>query len=359
MKVSSNRFLIIDAFKAIASQLIVLHHLAAYGPISDSVHQLSPTLITWLYDYARIAVQIFFVIGGYFTARTIFSSRNNITSLTLNLFNKYLKLVVPFFFALILAITCAASSRGLADHEFIPDLPKLSQFLSHIFLLNGVLDFDSLLAGAWFIAIDFQLFLVMLCIAWLGGKTSDPRKAILVMITLISTASLFWFNRNPQYNDWALYFFGAYGMGATVYWSSQQGHSTAWLWLNVVLATLALLIDFRLRILIAVLVALILFSTNNMQIKLGFIQQKIIHYLGMISYSLFLVHFSVLMISNAIFSWLNITNPDIGIFFMVISWVGSLIVANFFYKKIEKPITSILKFSVKSQQRQAILTSSI
>jgi len=359
MKVSANRFLIIDAFKAIASQLIVLHHLAAYGPISDSVYQLSPTLITWLYDYARIAVQIFFVIGGYFTARTIFSSRNNITSLKLNLFNKYLKLVVPFFFALILAITCAAISRGLADHEFIPDLPKLSQFLSHIFLLNGVLDFDSLLAGAWFIAIDFQLFLVMLCIAWLGGKTTDPRKAILVIITLISTASLFWFNRNPQYNDWALYFFGAYGIGATVYWSSQQGHSTAWLWLNVLLAILALLIDFRLRILIAVLVALIIFSTNNMQIKLGFIQQKIIHYLGMTSYSLFLVHFSVLMVSNAIFSWLNIMNPDVGIFFMLISWLASLIVANFFYKKIEKPITSIMKFSLKSQQRQTILTSSI
>lgn len=348
MRVSSNRFLIIDAFKVIASQLIVLHHLAAYGPISDSVQQLSPALITWLYDYARMAVQIFFVIGGYFAARSIFSGKNDTSSLTFNLFNKYLRLVVPFFFALILAIACAAISRDLVDHEFIPDLPKLSQFLSHIFLLHGVLDFDSLLAGAWFIAVDFQLFLVILCIAWLGGKAADSRKAVLVIITITSIASLFWFNRNPQYDDWALYFFGAYGMGAISYWSSQRGHSTAWLWLNVLLATLALFIDFRLRILIAVLVALILLSTNHVQIKQGFIQQRVIHYLGMTSYSLFLVHFSVLMITNAIFSWLNITNPVSGIFFMLISWVGSLILADFFYRKIEKPATSLLKLSVKS-----------
>jgi peptidoglycan/LPS O-acetylase OafA/YrhL len=211
-----------------------------------------------------------------------------------------------------------------------------------------VLDFDSLLAGAWFIAIDFQLFLVMLCIAWLGGKAADSRKAILVIVTLTSTLSLFWFNRNPQYDDWALYFFGAYGMGAIAYWASQRGHSTVWLWLNVLLATLALLIDFRLRILIAVLVALILFATNHVQIRQGFVLQKIIHYLGMISYSLFLVHFSVLMITNAIFSWLNITNPASGIFFMLISWIGSLILANFFYRRIEKPATSLLKFGVKS-----------
>ena len=213
MSVGSFRFLVIDALKALASQLIVWHHMAAYGPISDAVQQLSPTLITWLYDYARIAVQIFFVIGGYLLARSIFSVKNNISSITLNILNRYLRLLVPFFFALILAIVCAAISRDLSHHEFIPDIPKLSQFLSHLLLLQGVLNFDSLMAGSWFIAVDFQLFFVMLCIAWLGGKVTDSRKAILVIITIASSLSLFWFNRNPQYDDWAIYFFGAYGLG--------------------------------------------------------------------------------------------------------------------------------------------------
>ncbi|MGZ8261721.1 MAG: acyltransferase family protein, partial [Methylotenera sp.] len=68
MKDNTTRFPAIDAFKAIASQLIVLHHLAAYGPLSDAVQQAAPGLISWLYDYARMAVQVFFVIGGYLAA---------------------------------------------------------------------------------------------------------------------------------------------------------------------------------------------------------------------------------------------------------------------------------------------------
>lgn len=341
------RFPMIDAFKAIASQLVVLHHLSAYGPISDTVQQIAPTLIAWLYDYARMAVQIFFVIGGYLAARSVFSNGSYSRQLTINLTNRYIRLTAPFFFALLLAITCAVIARHLMAHEFIPDFPKFSQFLSHVLLLNGVLDVDSLLAGAWFIAVDFQLFFVMLCICWLGGKVADARKTILVIITLATAISLFWFNRNERYDDWAIYFFGAYGMGAVAYFAGQREHSTAWLWLTLSLAIAAITIDFRLRILIAIWVAMTLFITRNMHVKAYVKQQKFIHYLGTISYSLFLVHFSVLMLTNAIFGWLNITNVWIGCIFMIFTWLASLSLADLFHRKIEKPITSHLKLRAK------------
>ncbi len=346
MKDHFNRFPIIDAFKAIASQFIVLHHLAAYGPISDAVQQIAPSLITWLYDYARMAVQIFFVVGGYLAARSVFNSGNSIRHLRVNLTNRYLRLVIPFFFALVLAILCAVIARNLVDHEFIPDFPKLSQFLSHVLMLQGVLDFDSLLAGAWFIAVDFQLFFVMLCISWLGGKAANSKKAILIIITLTAATSLFWFNRHERYDDWAIYFFGAYGLGAIAYYAGQREHSNAWLWLNISIAMTAILIDFRLRILIAALTALALFFTRNVQIKAHVKQQRFIHYLGSISYALFLVHFSVLMLANAIFSWLNLKNSWLACLFMLLTWAASLVLADLFHRKVEKPTTLYLKQKV-------------
>jgi len=349
MKDHFNRFPIIDAFKAIASQLIVLHHLAAYGPISDAVQQVAPSLITWLYDYARMAVQIFFVIGGYLAARSVLNTGNSIRHLAVNLTKRYLRLVIPFFFALILAILCAVIARNIVDHAFIPDFPKLTQFLSHVLLLQGVLDFDSLLAGAWFIAVDFQLFFVMLCINWLGGKAANSKKATLIIITLTAATSLFWFNRHASYDDWAIYFFGAYGMGAIAYYAGQREHSNAWLWLNLSMAMTAILIDFRLRILIAALTALALFFTRNAQIKNHQKQQKFIHYLGSISYALFLVHFSVLMLTNAIFSWLNLTESWLACIFMLLTWAISLILADLFHHKIEKPTAWYLK--LKTQKK--------
>lgn len=347
MKKSPNRFPVIDVFKAIASQLIVLHHLAAYGPIADAVQLIAPSLIIWLYDYARMAVQIFFVIGGYLAARSLFSKNDNIRSLTYNLMNRYFRLVIPFVCAVVLAMIAAVIARGIMNHEFIPDLPKLSQFLSHVFLLHGILDFDSLLAGAWFIAIDFQLFLVMLCISWFGSRTTDSRTIILVIITAFAAMSLFWFNRSAQYDDWALYFFGAYGMGAIAYAAGQRDHSPGWLWLNVALAITAILIDFRLRILIALSVALTLFFSRDLQIKEHTTPQKFVHYLGIISYSLFLVHFSVLMLTNAAFSWLNLADPLSGSIFMLSTWVISLVLADMFYYRIEKPVMALLKLRIK------------
>lgn len=346
---STARFPVIDAFKAIASQLIVLHHLAAYGPISSAVQQAAPVLIDWLYDYARMAVQVFFVIGGYLAARSMFSHDASMPRLTTNLINRYVRLVVPFCFALILAIICAFIARQLLVDDFIPEAPQLRQILAHVFLLHGVLDVDSLSAGAWFIAVDFQLFVLMLVMAWLGSNAIDSRRIILVMVTLLAGASLFWFNREAGYDDWALYFFGAYGMGAMAYWGGQRGQQAAWLWLNVAIALAALYVDFRLRILIAVCVALILFFTRNMQIKEGFKLQKIMHYLGTISYALFLVHFSVVMLANAVFGWFKFSDPLTGFIFMLFSWLASLILADVFYRRIENPVISVLKLGVSGR----------
>lgn len=61
---AERRMPLIDAFKAIASQLIVLHHLSSYGPLSESARELAPQLLDWMYDYARVAVQVFLVIGA-------------------------------------------------------------------------------------------------------------------------------------------------------------------------------------------------------------------------------------------------------------------------------------------------------
>ena len=46
---------LIDIFKALACALIIWHHLAFYGPMSDAVLPLFPRLLSWLYDYGRRA----------------------------------------------------------------------------------------------------------------------------------------------------------------------------------------------------------------------------------------------------------------------------------------------------------------
>lgn len=337
MKDRINRLPVIDAFKAIAAQLIVLHHLAAYGPLSDAVQQAFPALISWLYDDARMAVQVFLVIGGYLAARTLFSGNGARTmeALGTTVVNRYLRLTVPFLAALALAIASAMVARHWLTDDFIPDAPTWRQLLAHGLLLQSVLDFDALSAGAWYIAIDFQLFLVMLGILWLGSKTTRPSHNIPALITFMAVASLFWFNRNPELDNWAVYFFGAYGLGAAAYWAGQR-HSF-WLWLLVPLATLALLLDFRPRLAIALSIALLLVVAQHSQRLSQLAEQPTLHYLGKISYALFLVHFPILLLTNTLFVGLELAGPVAGSLGMLATWALSLLVADRFHHWVEQP----------------------
>ena len=69
MPAVASRLAFVDALKAVASQFIVLHHLAFYGPMSDVANDLAPALFSWLSQNARLAVQVFLVIGGFLAAQ--------------------------------------------------------------------------------------------------------------------------------------------------------------------------------------------------------------------------------------------------------------------------------------------------
>ena len=54
----------IDLAKALASQLIVWHHLSLYGPMCDVARSLAPTTLALLNERARLVVQVFLVVGA-------------------------------------------------------------------------------------------------------------------------------------------------------------------------------------------------------------------------------------------------------------------------------------------------------
>jgi len=71
----SGRSFLLDLLKALACLLIVLHHLAFYGPMSDVVFLDWPRLINELYDHGRLAVQVFLVCSGFLTAASLQKSK--------------------------------------------------------------------------------------------------------------------------------------------------------------------------------------------------------------------------------------------------------------------------------------------
>ena len=345
------QFGLINLLKAGAAQLIVLHHLAFYGPMADAARPLMPPIIDWLDQYGRIAVQAFLVISGFLVAKSLSpSGMPGIDNPLGTIWRRYIKLAPPFIVAMLLAIGASALARTWMVHDSISAPPNMSQLAAHILLLHGVLGYESLSAGAWYVAIDFQLYALITCLLWLGGRIAGNRPMPWLMpllVTLGVSISLLYFNRDADFDVWAPYFFGSYGLGILAWWASDPRRpfiaTFSLLLMMVVPAVLALELDFRIRIAVASVVACFLCLYGRTRLSTyansGW---SLINYLGKISYSIFLVHFPVCLVVNAAFTRFVPDDAYLQGAGVVWAWAASVAAGAVFHHWVEAPLGRFL-----------------
>lgn len=356
--VKHKQFVLINLLKAGAAQLIVLHHLALYGPMADHVRPLMPSLIDWLSADARIAVQVFLVIGGFLAAKSLAPQGDpGIRNPARTIWRRYLKLAPPFIAAMLLAVIASAWASAWMTHDSISAPPSLGQLGAHLLLLHSVLDVESLSAGAWYVAIDFQLYALLTLLAWIvghvAGKRSLPWLLPVLVVTVVS-ASLLVFNRDSDWDVWAPYFFGSYGLGILAWWASDPGRRPASVVLLLVMilvpALLALVLDFRSRIALALVVACVLFLFGRARPgRCAGRAQSLINKAGQISFSVFLVHFPICLLMNAAFARFIPAQPQAQAFGMLLAWGASLAAGAAFFRWVEGPLGRMLTHSRPAQ----------
>ena len=339
----SGRLRFIDGLRGIAAQLIVWHHLAFYGPLSDVARPLTPFLIDALHHHARMAVQVFLVIGGFVTAQHVDGLRQlDLRGFLREVGRRYRRTGGPYLVALVLAVAANALASHWMDHRSISAAPTVGQLLAHALYLHDVLGYQALSAGIWYLAVDFQLFMLVLALSGILGyvatRLSFSREYATTctrwVLASLAVASLLCFNRDGAYDHWAVYFFGSYFLGMLLAWVL-GGTMAPWLlcaYLAVVVA--AITVDWRPRLLVAALTAVIILLAAHRQMLRSWPRNVCIAYLGRTSYSLFLVHFPICLVVNAWFSRLALT-PVQAWMAMFAAYAASLLVAEVFYRYVE------------------------
>lgn len=341
------RLAFIDALKALTAQLIVLHHLSFYGPISEAAQALWPTLLDYLRKDARIAVQVFLVVSGFLAAKNLAPQGVLIGQAPLALLKKrYLKLVLPYLVAVLLCIISATLARQWMSNPAIPDPPSLQQLLAHIFLLHSIADLDSLSAGAWYIAIDFQLFALFLGVLCIAQAQKQPHKVatLFMLLSALTLSALFYFNRLAIWDVWAVYFFAAYGLGIFSYYLSAWRAKPINAGLITAIVALALTLDFRSRILVALCTALSLGIAQRINTLESWPKSAVLAYLGKISYAVFLTHFSVILLANALYTQMELHSALATSAALLLTWLASLICGALFYHGIEKRMKLLINW---------------
>ena len=350
------RLPLIDAIKGLACLLIVLHHTSIYGPMGEAAAMVLPRLIDWFSTQGRLAVQVFLAIGGYLAASSL-APRGVLRDQSppwRRLLQRYARLTLPLLAAVAFAVLVEAGVRGrLAGGDLVPAVPTLTQLVAHALLLQDLFGQSALSAGIWYVAIDFQLFALALAVLYLasatrrsGGRRALVRHAAGVGVLLLVLASLLVFNLNASLDNTALYFFGAYGLGMFAWWIGQARQRGVWalgVALLLALGLAALVFDWRPRIAVALATALLLALSQRSVMWTAWPWPALgtpLLQLGRVSYSLFLIHFPVILLLSALYARLAPVSPWAGVAGAVVTVGCSVAAATLLYRLVEsRPAT--------------------
>lgn len=326
----------IDWGKAIASQLIVWHHLAHYGPLAPRVAAVWPDLMGWLDGRALYAVQAFLVMGGYLAARSLWprpgAPRVAAADWPARVARRWRRLMPTYLAALLLAVLCAALARQWMDDPDTPAAPTAGQLLAHLLLLQDLLEQPALSAGLWYVAIDLQLYALLAALALLAGRAPARwrRASALALVVGGGAASVLVFNRQPGGDELAPYFFGSYALGVLAAWGRAAGTAAGRRAAGALLLGLAgagLALAWRDRLALAALCAMLLLWQPG-RTRLALAGQpwlrSVVAQLAAISYAVFLLHYPISLLVTALLIDALPAGPVPAAALLVLTWLLSL-----------------------------------
>jgi peptidoglycan/LPS O-acetylase OafA/YrhL len=326
------RSALIDTTKAVASQLIVLHHLSLYAPMADWLAVAWPALVEFVSQHGRLAVQPFLVMGGFLTAQSL--QRRAALAPGALIGQRYLRLAPQLLVALVLVVLATALvGRDLAHEDWLSPLPTWGVFLAHVFFLQDVLGVPALSAGVWYVAIDLQLYALFVLLAWATRGAQRPLAETIapVVVAVAAAASLLVFSRQPGLDEWAIYFLSAYGLGALAAWAGAGARSRWCWWLTVALLVIDIALDPRPRPALALLTALALHTLAHRTwrgVWHGTWQaaRRAVAFLSDVSYSVFVCHFAVIVLVSGLWERFDLAGLWPATLFVLLAWGLSIAV---------------------------------
>lgn len=285
----------VDACKAVAALAIVAHHAALYSALvpgaSDGVRAVAAFAEAW----GRLAVPVFLAVAGFLAARSVLEApAAGWAAFGRRLRLRYLRLGVPLLFALVAATAVAALVRAAGVHPEPPSPTSALQWAAHALFLQDLLGVVAISPGVWYVAIDWQLHAGLVALAAFAGPFALP------VAIAVGLASLWGFNRDPALDSWGLYFAGAYALGVAAWAAGRTGSAASRaLWIaGIALAVaVALVLEFRSRVLVAGLVAVALAAPA---FALPQRLRAACAALSRVSYGIFLIHPAVILAVDAL-----------------------------------------------------------
>ncbi len=369
----------VDLMRVIAAHLIVLHHLAIYTGMAEAAWALAPDVLSALANDARKVVQVFLVIGGLLAARSLMpgvgledrlprtSHAPTMTWALRAVAARYLRLMPMLLLAVALVLVVAWLVEvwvGVGEGDGATRTGV--RLLVHLLLLQDVLGVPSFSAGLWYVAIDLQLYACAVVLSWWALRPSHDESRyrglrasgwlhagmlrtrsnlVLWVVVVMVLLSAWVFNRDARGDAFAPYFMVPYGLGMLAWWAGRSAAARAALLAATVGVAAALMVDFRDRLLLALLTAWVLVALLRWRLDVQRDSRvaSVLRRQAGATYALFLLHYPVLLLVDAWWSTRVSASPLMALTGLIVTWFGARCLALLVHAWVEPQLMRVAR----------------
>jgi peptidoglycan/LPS O-acetylase OafA/YrhL len=289
------RMTLIDGLRGIAALMVVLPHSAGLWDKTATSGYLSASM-RLISSYGGLGVEIFFVLSGFaiaYSARKAQATPNWL----LNFWLKRLIRLTPPYWISIDIMSLVLLLRFYLGNTKSNILPSINQFFVHLFYGQGLLGYEQLNVVYWTLCIEVQFYMAFALLItglsfiserWFHGSPHAVTYPFL-FTTLISLSRPFQATAADHTKVFTPYWF-IFASGVLIWWAIDRKINRQIGW--VVVATLwgFASITYEVGTIAAAFTTTLIYLAGILEKLDVWLNFRILQFLGLISYSLYIIH---------------------------------------------------------------------
>ena len=315
----------IQSLRGIASLAVAWVHLS---------YRANYTPLKFSFLYGVLGVQVFFVISGFIIPYALHRSNYRLRDFGTFFLKRLIRLEPPYLISILLVLALYLSTiippwlRGEPHEAFVVNGIGLALHLGY---LNGYFGYEWLNGVYWTLAVESQYYLLIaLLFPLLASNRLWLRVVTFVMLGSMSLVS----TSKPYIGNFIFLFL----MGILT-WQLRVGLVNRWAYLAVL--TVLILCSCLKPPIASTVAGTITIAAILWGDSVSFLKSRILLFLGDISYSLYLVHFSIgihfINIYKSKVSAGGALSPMSEVLMVLLALAVSLLSSYIFYKLVEQP----------------------
>lgn len=330
------RFVFVDGVRGFAALAIVLFHVLC----ARHVDLLPPDLLLTL-SVGEAGVVIFFVISGFVITHSLLKANFGPKSIMRFVIGRSIRLDPPYWAAIILALSFSVAANVVIPGR-IPKDYSFAQIIAHLFYVQELFGYEHINAVFWTLCYEIQFYLIIA----LAIAMRSPQ-----VIVGIFVASLLWpLNIAPEFYGLFVNLFYTFLLGVGASYALRQSSLRPWylLYAGIILIIGAATSNWA--ALASAAAGILLLRMGISERLSSALNWRWLQFVGMISYSLYLVHNPI---TGATFRiWYMVAGHSTGaqVVGLMLSFTTCIIFAWLFFTVIEKPCIALARAAAKKER---------